>query len=458
MKENKLLGLAKEYAVKYLHELPEKRAFPDAAALSELEKLSIPLPASSTEPEEVLEVLNKVGSPNTVASNGGRYFGFVFGGTLPVALAANWLASAWDQNAVFKISSPIAAQTEKVAGNWLLELLRLPANSAVGFVTGTTMANFCGVLAARQSIYGRMGWDSKALGINGAPPIRIIVGEEVHASMLRALILAGFGLENLIRVPTDDQGRIIASEMPEPDESTLICLQAGNVNTGAIDPIKEICLLAREKRAWVHIDGAFGLWASVSPMKSYLTEGCELADSWAIDLHKWLNVPYDSGLIVCKEPKALQTALSVSAAYLPDSIEPDPYFYTPEMSRRARGIETWAALYALGQKGVIELIERCCSHAELFAENLRNAGFRILNNVTLNQVLVSFGDANLTNRIIKKIQDDGTCWCGGTIWKGITAMRISVSSWMTTEKDIQMSAAAIIRIANEEIRTNKETN
>ena len=458
MKENKLLSLAKEYAVKYLHELPEKRAFPDEVALKELEKLSVPLPASSTDPETVLEVLNKIGSPNTVASTGGRYFGFVFGGTIPVALAANWLASTWDQNAVFKISSPIAAQTEKVAGNWLLELLRLPANSAVGFVTGTTMANFCGVLAARQSLYERIGWNIKARGMNGAPPMRIIVGEEIHASMLRALILAGFGLENLIRVPTDDQGRIIATKMPEPDESTLVCLQAGNVNTGAIDPIKEICLLAREKRAWVHIDGAFGLWAAVSPMKFHLTEGCELADSWAVDLHKWLNVPYDSGLIICKEPKALQSGLSVSAAYLPDSIEPDPYYYTPEMSRRARGIDTWAVLYSLGQKGVIELIDRCCSHAELFAENLRKAGFRILNNVTLNQVLVSFGDADLTNRIIKKIQDDGTCWCGGTIWKGITAMRISVSSWITTEKDIQMSTDAITRIANEEILLNRKTH
>ncbi|MDP4263520.1 MAG: aminotransferase class V-fold PLP-dependent enzyme [Bacteroidota bacterium] len=455
MKENKLLEQAKEYAVKYLLELPEKRVFPDEAALKELEKLSVPLPGSSTDPEKVLEVLNTIGSRNTVASNGGRYFGFVFGGTLPVTLAANWLASAWDQNAVFKLSSPIAAQTEKIAGKWLLDLLKLPADSAVGFVTGTTMANFCGVLAARQLIYERLGWNSKAHGINGAPPIRIIVGEEVHASMLRALILAGFGLENLVKVPTDDQGRIIAAKMPELDASTLVCLQAGNVNTGAIDPIKEICQLAREKRAWVHIDGAFGLWAAVSPMKSHLIEGCGLADSWAIDLHKWLNVPYDSGLVICKDPKALQNALAVSAAYLPDSVEPDPYFYTPEMSRRARGVETWAAIYSLGQKGVIELIERCCGYAELFASDLKKAGFRVLNDVVLNQVLVSFGDAALTNRIIKKIQEDGTCWCGGTIWKGTTAMRISVSSWMTTKKDIQRSAASIIKIANEEIAAKK---
>ncbi|MEO5996907.1 MAG: aminotransferase class V-fold PLP-dependent enzyme [Chitinophagaceae bacterium] len=454
MKENKLLHMAKEYATKYLLELPGRRVFPDEEALKELHKLSVPLPYSSTKDEEVLEILNTIGSRNTVATNGGRYFGFVFGGTLPVTLAANWLASTWDQNAVFKISSPIAAQMEKVAGNWILDLLKLPTKSAVGFVTGTTMANFCAVLAARQKIYERLGWNSKARGINGAPPIRIIVGEEVHASMLRALVLAGFGLDNLVKVPTDDQGRIIADRMPEMDESTMVCLQAGNVNTGAIDPIRDICLQAREKGTWVHIDGAFGLWAAVSPMKSYLTDGCELADSWAIDLHKWLNVPYDSGLVICKEPKTLQAALSVSAAYLPDSTDPDPYSYTPEMSRRARGIETWAAIYSLGQKGVIELIERCCTYAQLFATNLKNAGFEILNTVTLNQVLVSFGDAVLTNRIIKKIQDDGTCWCAGTIWQGIIAMRISVSSWMTTAQDIERCAASIIAIANKEIQVS----
>jgi glutamate/tyrosine decarboxylase-like PLP-dependent enzyme len=456
MQQKTILEMAKEYAVRYLEELPERRAFPGAGALKELEKLSIPLPASATDPEKVLETLDTIGSPNTVASNGGRYFGFVFGGTLPASLAANWLAGAWDQNGIFKASSPIAVQLEKVAGSWLLDLLRLPSGSAVGFVTGTTMANFCAVLAARHSIHERNGWNSKTKGIDGAPPIRVVVGEEVHASMLRALILAGFGTDNLIRVPTDGQGRVIAAKMPPLDGSTLLCLQAGNVNTGAIDPIGEICLAARGTGAWVHIDGAFGLWARVSPEKSGLAEGCEFADSWAIDLHKWLNVPYDSGLIICKEPRKLQEALSVSAAYLPDSVEAEPYFYTPEMSRRARGIETWAALYSLGREGVVELIERCCRYAVLFAENLGKAGFRILNTVSLNQVLVVFGDGEMTNRIIKKIQEDGTCWCGGTVWKGVTAMRISVSSWMTTAEDIEKCSAVIIGIANKEIAGNRQ--
>jgi glutamate/tyrosine decarboxylase-like PLP-dependent enzyme len=451
MKEYEILHAAIKHAFNYLDELPERRAFPDEASLKELEKLSVPLPHSSTDPEKVIEILNTIGSPNTVASNGGRYFGFVFGGALPVSLAANWLASAWDQNAVFKISSPIAAQIEKVTAGWLLNLLRLPAASAVGFVTGTTMANFCGILAARNSIYKRLGWNIKLRGMNGAPSIRVIVGEEVHASMLRALMLAGFGSEDLVKIPADDQGRIIAERIPVLDESTLVCLQAGNVNTGAIDPVKKVCIAAKDTGAWIHVDGAFGLWASASPLRSQLTEGCELADSWAIDLHKWLNVPYDSGLVICKHPKMLQEALAVSAAYLPDSVEPDPYFYTPEMSRRARGIDTWAALYSLGQNGVTALIERCCNCAELFAAKLENAGFRILNKITLNQVLVSFGEPELTNRIIKKIQDDGTCWCGGTVWKGITAMRVSVSSWMTTEEDIEKCTTAIIKIANKEI-------
>jgi glutamate/tyrosine decarboxylase-like PLP-dependent enzyme len=450
MNDYNVLNDAKEYAVSYLNELPGKRAFPSPENLEELKQLDFPLPVLPTNPEEVLALLNTIGSKNTVTSNGARYFGFVFGGSLPAALAASWLSATWDQNAVFKISSPIGAQVEKVAGRWLLEALQLPGGAATGFVTGTTMANFCGVLAARHSIYKRKGWNSKTHGIYGAPPIRVVVGEEVHASMLRALILAGFGTDNLVRVPADDQGRIIAGKVPPLDDSTLVCIQAGNVNTGAIDPARAICLQAKEKGAWVHIDGAFGLWARVSPRKEAMADGCELADSWAIDLHKWLNVPYDSGLVVCRDPKLLHEALSVSAAYLPDSAEPDPFFYTPEMSRRARGIETWAALYSLGKKGLTDLIERCCTLAGLFAELLRQAGFKILNDVVLNQVLVSFGGAELTNRIIKKIQDDGTCWCGGTVWKGITAMRISVSSWMTTKEDIEQCAAVIIRIAKAE--------
>jgi glutamate/tyrosine decarboxylase-like PLP-dependent enzyme len=455
MEEYKILSSARDYALQYLDGLSSRRVFPDKTSVQQLEQLHTDLPEAGVSADDILEQLNRIGSVNTVATNGGRYFGFVFGGALPTSLAANWLSSAWDQNVAFKVSSPIGAQIEKITGKWLLELLNLPSQSAVGFVTGTTMANFCGAVAARYHLSRQMGWDIKTRGMNNAPPIRVIAGEEVHASMQRALLLAGFGLDNIIKVPTDDQGRIIPEKMPELDASTFVCLQVGNVNTGAIDPVKKICLQAREKGAWVHIDGAFGLWSRVSPNKSQMADGCELADSWAIDLHKWLNVPYDSGLVICRHPEILQNALSVSAAYLPDSIEPEPYFYTPEMSRRARGIDSWAAIYSLGRKGVVDLIERCCSFAELFASNLQKAGFKILSKVTLNQVLVSFGDAETTNRIIKKIQDDGTCWCGGTVWKGMTAMRISVSSWMTTKEDIERCSATIIRIANEELHPHK---
>src|SRR6476620_8509559 len=458
MKEYAILNSAAKHALRYLDELRERRVYPDEASLQQLKKFPVRLPEASTGAEEIIGLLNSAGSINTVATNGGRYFGFVFGGALPASLAANWLASAWDQNAVFKIASPVATHIEKISGAWVLDLLGLPSQAAVGFVTGTTMANFCGVIAARYQLSRRMGWDITSRGMNNAPPIRVIAGEEVHASMQRALILAGFGLDEIIKVPTDDQGRIIAEKIPELDASTLICVQAGNVNTGAIDPIKKICLAAKDKGAWVHVDGAFGLWARVSPNKSPFAEGCELADSWAIDLHKWLNVPYDSGLVVCKEAQVLHNALSVSAAYLPDSVEPEPYFNTPEMSRKARAIDTWAAIYSLGRRGVFDLIKRCCAFAELFASRLEQAGFKILNKVTLNQVLVSFGDPDLTNLIIKKVQDDGTCWCGGTVWKGTTAMRISVSSWMTTKEDIQICSEAIIRIANEEINRVRAFN
>jgi len=451
MSDYNILDDAAKYAMNYLDEIGNRRVFPSTTSLQQLQEFSTSLPGNGEESKQILEQLNKIGSQNTVVTNGGRYFGFVFGGTLPASLAANWLVSAWDQNAVFKVSSPVAAHLEKIAGQWVVELLQLPPSSAVGFVTGTTMANFSAAIAARYQLCKQMGWDIKSKGMNGAPRIRVVVGEEVHASMQRALLLAGFGMDDLIKVPTDNQGRMIAENIPELDASTFVCLQAGNVNTGAIDPVKNICLAAKEKRAWVHIDGAFGLWARASPKKFAMTEGCELAHSWAIDLHKWLNVPYDSGLIICRHAEVLQNALSVTAAYLPEVTEPDPFFNTPEMSRRARGVDTWAAISSLGKNGVINLIERCCYLAEKFASNLGDAGFEILNEVVLNQVLVSFGDAKTTNRIIKKIQEDGTCWCGGTIWKGKTAMRISVSSWMTTEEDITTCSNRIIHIAKNEL-------
>ena len=383
-----------------------------------------------------------------MTTTGGRYFGFVIGGTLPATLAANWLAGAWDQNAAFIAMSPVAAKIEEIVLAWFVDLFGLPATCGAGFVTGTTMANFSALAAARTTLLHRAGWNVENDGLFDAPPIRVVVGDEVHMSLLKALSLLGFGRSRVTRVPADSQGRMKAAELPAIDERTIVCIQAGNVNTGAFDPAREICSRARESGAWVHVDGAFGMWAAVSPRFAHLTEGYAEADSWAIDCHKWLNVPYDSGIVLVRHDEHLRRAFALSAAYLQTSEVREPCFYTPEASRRARGIELWAAIRSLGRDGLRDLIERNCEMARVFADRLREAGFEILNDVVLNQVLVSFGSADETQRVIAEVQNEGTCWCGGTQWHGRTAMRISVSSWATTEEDVERSVAAIIKIAN----------
>jgi glutamate/tyrosine decarboxylase-like PLP-dependent enzyme len=395
----------------------------------------------------VLALLDDYGSPATVASAGGRYFGFVTGATLPAALAANWLAGAWDQNSGLWIQSPVAAFLEEVTAGWLRDIFRLPSSCGVGFVTGATMANFSCLAAARHALLKRAGWNVEEQGLFGAPEVRVIVGNEVHASVLKALSLVGLGRNRVITVPADRQGRMRADALPSLSDRTLVCTQAGNVNTGAFDPANEICLRARECGAWVHVDGAFGLWAAAAPRREHLLNGVTDADSWATDCHKWLNVPYDSGLAFVREADHLRNAMALSGAYLQFSDQRDGTQYTPEASRRARGIEIWAALKSLGRRGLAEMIERNCRLAERFAIGLRRAGYSVLNDVVLNQVLVSFGEAAITRRIIADVQSDGSCWCGGTEWQGDTAMRISVSSWATTEADVDYSFAAIIRIA-----------
>jgi glutamate/tyrosine decarboxylase-like PLP-dependent enzyme len=416
--------------------------------VARLDKLGGPLPENPCAPSEVLALLDDIGSPATVTTTGGRYFGFVIGGTLPAALAANWLAGAWDQNACMRVMSPVAAKVEDIVREWSLDLLGLPSESGVGFVTGTTMANFSGLAAARSALLQRSGWNVEEDGMFGAPPIRVVVGAEVHVSVLKALTMLGLGRSRVITVPADGQGRMRADSLPALDEHTLVCLQAGNVNTGAFDPAKEICPRAREAGAWVHVDGAFGLWGAVSPLYAPLLEGVSAADSWAIDCHKWLNVPYDSGIVAVRDPEHLRRAMSAgNAAYLTQGAGREPWQYTPDSSRRARGIELWAALRSLGRTGLREMIERNCRQARLFAQRLREAGFTVLNEVVLNQVLVSFGSAEQTRRVIAEAQSDGTCWCGGTVWHGHTAMRVSVSCWATTDDDIEQSAAAMVRIA-----------
>jgi len=434
-------------ATRYLAGLDDRPVGPTPEAVRRLSALAGPLPDAPTDPAAVLALLDEVGSPATVASAGGRYFGFVTGGSLPAALAANWLAGAWDQNCAFAAMSPVVAALEEIALNWLRDALHLPAGCGGGFVTGATVANFTALAAARHAVLARVGWDVEADGLFGAPPITVVVGAEVHASLVKALGLVGFGRNRVVTVPVDGQGRMRADALPPLAGPTIVCIQAGNVNTGAFDPAAAICAAAHDAGAWVHVDGAFGLWATAAPGRAHLAEGFADADSWATDAHKWLNVPYDSGLAFVRDPEALRAAMTLNAAYLQQSGGREPNHYTPESSRRARAADIWAALRSLGRSGLTDLIERNCRYAARMADGLCDAGYEILNAVELNQVLVSFGDAETTRRVVAAVQAEGTCWCGSTVWQGRTAMRISVSSWATTEFDIARSLAAITRIA-----------
>jgi len=442
-----LLKATTERALRYLDGLNCRSVGPSPEGITNLRRLDEPLPEAPTDPEVVVALLDEIGSPATVATAGSRYFGFVVGGSLPATVAANWLATAWDQNAGIAALSPIAARLEEIAMRWLLEVLSLPSECGVGFVTCATQANFSGLAAARHALLARQGWDVEARGLFGAPPIKVVVGDEVHVSVLRALMMLGLGRERVIRVPVDGQGRMRADSLPPLDENTIVCIQAGNVNTGAFDPAHEIIPQARAAGAWVHVDGAFGLWAAAAPNHEYLVKGFADADSWATDAHKWLNAPYDNGLVIVREPQHLCAAFSITAAYLVRGERREPEDYTPEFSRRARGVEVWAALRSLGRSGLADLIERTCRHAARFAEGLRRAGYDILNDVVINQVLVSFGDAATTRRVIAAIQEEGTCWAGASVWQGHTAMRISVSSWATTDEDVERSLEAMIRVA-----------
>jgi glutamate/tyrosine decarboxylase-like PLP-dependent enzyme len=401
------------------------------------------------EPDEAtLALLDDVGSPAVMAMAGPRFFGFVIGGALPVTVATNWLTTAWDQNASMYEVTPAASRIERVALEWLVDVLGLPAGTGAGFVTGTTAANFSALAAARHKVFSDAGWDVEANGLIGAPNVTIIVSDEAHPTLTKSLGLLGFGRKRVKRVPVDDQGRIVVSQLPAVEGPTIICTQAGNVNSGAFDPIGEICDVARPQGAWVHVDGAFGLWAAASRKHRGQTDGLNKADSWATDAHKGLNVPYDSGIAFVRNPHDLKSAMSVTAEYLvTDSPHRNPSDFTPELSRRARGIDVWAALRTLGRRGLEAMIDRSCSQASRFADGFRDAGYEILNDVAFNQVLVSFGDEALTRRIIDEIQRDGTCWCGVTVWQGHTAMRISVSNWSTSDADVEQSLEAMLRIA-----------
>ena len=455
-----LLGDATTLAADFLEGLPERRVAPTATADELREALGGPLPEGSEEPRRVLAELAGGVEPGLMATAGGRFFGFVIGGSLPAALAADWLASAWDQNAGLYVAAPAASVVEEVCGAWLAELFGLPAGSSFGLVTGGQMANFTALAAARHHVLEQAGWDVEADGLPGAPRVRVIVGEERHVTIDRALRFLGLGTSSVRPVPADDQGRmrpdVLRSVLAESSGPTIVCAQAGNVNTGAIDPLDAICDAAGEAGAWVHVDGAFGMWAAASPALRYLVRGIERADSWATDAHKWLNVPYDSGLVFCAHPDAHRAAMAANASYLVQSggTEREQLDWNPEASRRARGFPIYAAIRSLGRSGIAELVGRCCAHARRFAEALaRKPGVEVLGDVVLNQVLVRFLDPDgnhdaRTRAVIEAVQEDGTCWLGGTTWQGKAAMRISVSNWSTTTEDVDRSIAAIVRAAS----------
>jgi glutamate/tyrosine decarboxylase-like PLP-dependent enzyme len=451
------LGEAFDRALMYLEGLPD-RPVRSTASLAELRAtLGGPLPGVSADSREVIAALATAAEPGVLPSSSGRFFGFVVGGATPAAVAADWLTSVWDQNAGLYVLGPAASVVEEVAGAWLAELFGLPKQVSVGFVTGAQLANTTGLAAARYEMLRRVGWDTEVAGLCGAPRLRIIAGQGRHGTIDRALRFLGLGTASIVDVEMDAQGRMQVAAMRRALEQgegpAIVCAQVGNVNTGAVDPVGEICELAHGYGAWVHVDGAFGMWAAASPRLRHLVAGVEYADSWATDAHKWLNVPYDSGLVFCAHPEAHRAAMGVRASYLMHSAggERDALDYNPEHSRRARGFAVYAAIRALGRSGIAEMVERCCAMARRFAEQLAAAeGVEVLNEVVLNQVLVRLpapdgDDGGHTDRVLERLHHDGTCWMSGTRWHGEAAVRISVSNWSTTADDVDRSVAALLR-------------
>jgi len=449
-----LLHRAHEHAAGYLRSMTERHVGATATRDELLAALRVPLGDGGEDPAQVIDALASQGERGTMACPGPRYFGFVIGGSLPVALAADWLTSAWDQNPGIYATSPISSVIEDVAREWLLELFDLPRNASLGFVTGCQMANFTGLAAARHGVLRRAGWDVEADGLHGAPHINLITSAESHVTIDVAMRYLGFGTRALLRVETDGQGRMRPDRLRRLLDNlsgpTIICAQAGNVNTGAFDPLREIAEAAREHAAWLHVDGAFGLWARTNRELAPLADGIELADSWATDAHKWLNVPYDCGITIVRHPEDHRASMTSTAAYLvqTNGVERDAVDWVPEFSRRARGIPVYAALRALGRSGVEDLIGRNCAQAKQMAGLLRREpGVEVLNEVALNQVLVRFGnDDDVTRAVIAGVQEEGTCWLGGTTWQGRAAMRISISNWATNAEDVERSASAILRV------------
>lgn len=444
VEQKSIFKQVQEYAFDYAETVCGRNVFPTDDAIIDLEKFSEEIPQSTGDASEILEFLNRYGSPATVAQTGGRYFGFVNGGVIPASLAARWLSDFWDQNTALYVISPLASKLEEICESWLRELLDLPDRVVAGFVSGSSLAIFCGLAAARYRIFQNNNWDINKNGFCGAPKVRVVAGRQAHGTVVKAVALLGFGTDNIEWVETDSEGRIIPSKIPKLDSSTILFLQAGNVSSGAFDSFEEICIEANQANAWVHIDGAFGLWAAASSKLRHLTKGIEKANSFSVDGHKTLNTPYDSGIILCDDKEALTHALHASGSYITYSQNRDGMLYTPEMSRRARSIELWAALKYLGKTGVDELVFGLHQRALQIAEELKTENFQILNNVVFNQVLVACDTDVLTNQTMQNIQKSGECWVGGASWDGKAVIRISVCSWATTENDIIRSVGAFV--------------
>jgi glutamate/tyrosine decarboxylase-like PLP-dependent enzyme len=444
-----LLHETADFAADFLESLSERPVAPPVDLETLRARMGGPVPEGPAEPRDVIAELASVGSDAAVAIPGGRYFGFVIGGAVPAALAADWLTSAWDQHAGLYVTGPAAAVAEEVAGAWLADLLRLPRATSFAFVTGTQMAHATALAAARNHVLAKAGWDVEQDGLAGARAIRVLAGEKVHSTVPRALRLIGLGTGSIVPVAVDDQGRMRPDALQEAltagDGPAIVCAQAGEVNTGSFDPFEPIADAAEEAGAWLHVDGAFGLWAAATPRFAHLTAGAERADSWAVDAHKWLNVPYDSGIALCARPEPHTRAMSVRAEYLIQSDEGGPrdeVDWTPEFSRRARGFTVYAAIRSLGRSGIAQMIERCCDHAARFAEEIRAMSAEVLNEVVLNQVLFRFESDERTTEILRRVQQSGEAWMSGTVWDDRQAIRLSVSNWQTSDEDVDRTLAA----------------
>jgi glutamate/tyrosine decarboxylase-like PLP-dependent enzyme len=443
-----VLQAAVTAALEYAASVDDRRVAPDPAAVAALAAFDEPLPEVGLPATDTLRLLDAIGSPATVATTGRRYFGFVNGATYPVALGSAWLTSAWDQNAALPVMSPVASALYDVARRWLVDVLRLPGDTGVAFVSGATVANASCLAAARDSLLAAQGWDVQADGLFGAPPLEVVIGARAHSTLSKSLGLVGLGRTRVTVVPADEQGRLRAGELPDIEGPVLVCAQAGEVNTGAFDPFDEIADWLAERDGWLHVDGAFGLWALADPSRADLVRGLDRADSWATDGHKWLNVTYDCGIALVRRLGDLRRTFAAAAGYLPPSDAFEAMHHTPQSSQRARQIEVWAVLRTLGREGVANLVARACDAATVIADELRDAGLTILNDVVLNQVLVLLDDGPTTERLIAEVQADGRIWCGPTQWNGATAMRVSVSSWKTDREDAASAAAVIAECAS----------